>query len=98
MREPGLQARGSLVAYSANNKKSLSEIYLPPLSEHQGATAEYHGHDEMAVVESTFVRRYPIYGQGGDSSSPTGKTRQLQYKLKAGEAGWVLKLDKMTEY
>jgi hypothetical protein len=58
----------------------------------------YHGHDEMAVVESTFVRRFPIYGQGGDSSSATGKTRQLQYKLAAGEAGWVLKFDKMMEY
>jgi hypothetical protein len=97
-RETGPQARGLLVAYAANNKKSLSEIYLPPLSEHQGATAGFHGHDEMAVVESTFVRRFPIYGQGGDSSSPNGKTRQLQYKLAAGEAGWVLKLDKMMEY
>lgn len=92
-KEPGL-----LVAYAANNKKSLSQIYLPPLSEHQGATAGYHGHDEMAVVENTFVRRFPIYGQGGESSSPIGKTRQLQYKLAAGEAGWVLKLDKMMEY
>jgi hypothetical protein len=97
-REAGPKAPGVLVAYGANNKKSLSEIYLPPLSEHQGATAGYHGHDEMAVVESTFVRRFPIYGQGGESSSPTGKTRQLQYKLAAGEAGWVLKLDKMMEY
>jgi hypothetical protein len=61
-REPGPQARGVLVAYGANNKKSLSEIYLPPLSEHQGAAAGYHGRDEMAVVESTFARRFPIYG------------------------------------
>jgi hypothetical protein len=97
-REPGPQARGLLVAYSANNKKSLSEIYLPPLTEHQGASAGYNGHDEMAVLEGVFGRRFPIFGQGGDPSSPTGKTRQLQYKLTAGEAGWVLKLDKMIEY
>lgn len=96
--ESGPQAHGALVAYSANHKKSLSEIYLPPLTEHKGASDGYHGHDEMAVLEGVFGRRFPIYGQGGDSSSPTGKTRQLQYKLAAGEAGWVLKLDKLIEY
>lgn len=98
LREPGPQARGSLVAYSANNKKSLSEIYLPPLAENKRASVGYNGHDEMAVVEGVLARRFPIYGKGGDSSSPTGKTRQLQYKLVAGEAGWVLKLDRMVEY
>jgi len=91
LRKPGPQARGSLVAYSANNKKSLSEIYLPPLAENRDASAGYNGHDEMAVVEGVLARRFPISGKGG-------KTRQLQYKLVAGEAGWVLKLDKMVEY
>lgn len=89
VRKPGPQAHGALVAYSANNKKSLSEIYLPPLN--KGASAGYKGHDEMAVVEGVLARRFPISGKGG-------KTRQLQYKLVAGEAGWVLKLDKMVEY
>jgi hypothetical protein len=97
-RAPGPQARGVLVAYSANRKKSLSDIYLPPLTDHKGASAGYHGHDEMAVLEGVLGRRFPIYGEGGESASPTGKTRQLQYKLTAGEAGWVLKLDKMLEY
>ncbi|MFZ2089739.1 MAG: hypothetical protein WAU47_14300 [Desulfobaccales bacterium] len=98
VREPGAQARGALVAYSANNKKSLSEIYLPPLSENKDASAGYNGHDEMAVLEGILGRRFPIFGNGGDSSSRTGKTRQLQYKLVAGDAGWVLKLDKTIEY
>ena len=98
VREPVPQARGSLVAYSANRKKSLSEIYLPPLADNKAATAGYNGHDEMAVVEGIIARRFPISGKGSDSSSPSGKTRQLQYKLVAGEAGWVLKLDKMVEF
>jgi hypothetical protein len=98
VREPGPQARASLVAYSANNKKSLSEIYLAPLTDNKEASAGYNGHDEMTVIENTFARRYPIFGKDGDSSSRTGKTRQLQYKLVAGEAGWILKLDKTVEY
>jgi hypothetical protein len=98
VRQPGPQARGSLVAYSANNKKSLSEIYLPPLTDNKEASAGFNGHDEMTVIENTFARRYPIFGKDGDPSSRTGKMRQLQYKLVAGEAGWVLKLDKTVEY
>jgi hypothetical protein len=98
VRQPGPEARGSLVAYSANNKKSLSEIYLPPLAESKGAGAGYHGHDEMAVLEGVIGRRFPISGKDGGPSSPPGKMRQLQYKLVPGEAGWVLKLDKTVEY
>jgi hypothetical protein len=98
VREPGPQAKASLVAYSANNKKSLSEIYLPPLTDNKETGAGYNGHDEMMVIENTFARRYPIFGKDGDSSTRTGKTRQLQYKLVPGEAGWILKLDKMIEY
>ncbi|MFZ1643719.1 MAG: hypothetical protein WAV07_20265 [Candidatus Contendobacter sp.] len=97
-RASGAEARASLVAYSANKKKSLSAIYLPELTEHPNAAKGYQGHDDLAVVEGVFMRRFPIYGKGGDPAAPTGKTRQLQYKLKPGEAGWVLKLDRMIEY
>jgi hypothetical protein len=98
VRGPGPQARMSLVALAANNRKSLSWIALPELETHRGAAVGFRGGDEMAVVESTFVRRFPLYGKGGDAAAPTGKTRQLQYKLGRGEAGWVLKLDKTIEY
>ncbi len=98
VREHGPEERMSLVAYSANRKKSLSAIYLPPLAENPQAAAGYRGKDDLAVVEGVFVRRFPLYGKGGDPAAPTGKTRQLQYKLKPGEAGWVLRLDKMLEY
>jgi len=94
---PGPDARASLVAYSANNKKSLSEIYLPPLERTANNAKGYRGHDEMAVVETVLARRFPIYG-AGDPPVPTGQTRQLQYKLKPGEAGWVLSLDRVVEY
>jgi len=92
------EQRGTLVAVSANNRKSLGFVNLPELSEHRGASAGYRGHDDMAVVEGRFVRRFPLYGKDGDPAKPTGRTRQLQYKLAKGEASWVLKLDRMFEY
>ena len=98
VRGPAPEARGSIVALSANNRKSLSFITLPELTEHRGAAKGYRGHDDFAVVEGTFVRRFPLFGKGGNPEAPTGKTRQLQYKLRKGEASWVLKLDRMFDY
>ncbi|MEN9535295.1 MAG: hypothetical protein RLY69_95 [Verrucomicrobiota bacterium] len=94
----GSGSHGSLVAYAANKRKSLSSIFLPDLSEDKVNSKGYMGHDAFALVESTFVRRFPIYKEGDTNSQPSGKTRQLQYKLKAGEAGWILRLDKVIEY
>lgn len=94
----GSGSYGSLVAYAANRRKSLSQIYLPPVTENKPAARGYMGHDEFAVVESTFVQRFPIYGDRDVNAKPSGRMRQLQYKLRPGEAGWVLKLDRMVEY
>ena len=91
-------ARGSLVGYAANNRKSLSGIYLPPLSDDPVAAAGYQGHDEFALVEQSLARRFPLYSGDGAAAVPTGKTRQLQYKLTAGEAGWRLELVDSTEF
>ena len=86
----GSGSYGSLVAYSANNKKSLSEIILSPLADDKENSRGYMGHDEFAVVENYLVRRFPVYVKGDTNASPTGGTRQLQYRLKQGEASWVL--------
>lgn len=94
----GSGSYGSLVAYAANRRKSLSEIFLPPIAENPTASKGYMGHDEFAVVENTFVQRFPIYRLGDVNARPTGGTRQLQYKLVPGEAGWILKLDRLVDY
>jgi len=94
----GSGSYGSLVAYSANQRKSLSEIYLPPLSEDKLASKGYRGHDEYAVLEGVLGHRFPVYRDTDANAKPTGGTRQLQYKLIRGEAGWILKVDKMVEY
>ena len=86
------------IGYSANDRKSLSEIYFPPVSEDPVNGKGYMGHDEFAVVEGIVAQRFPIYGENDGNASPSGKMRQLQYKLTRGEAGWVMKLDKTLEY
>lgn len=94
----GSGSYGSLVAYAANNRKSLSEIFLPPIADDTKASAGYMGHDEFAVVENTLARRFPVYRAGDTNARPTGGMRQLQYKLVRGEAGWILKLDRIVDW
>ena len=94
----GSGSYGSLVAYAVNNGKSLTPIYMAPISDDKKNSAGYMGHDEFRVVELTLVRRFPIYLKGDTNAKPSGGIRQLQYKLVAGEAGWILRLDRVVEY
>ena len=94
----GSGSYGSVVGFVANNKKSLSQVNVPELKEGSDEIKGYMGHDEFAVVESTLVRRFPVYKEGDSNAKPTGGTRQLQYKLKQGEAAWQLVVDKVVNY
>ena len=96
---PKLLGEGTnLIAYSANQKKSLSQIFLPDLKEDEKNATGYRGHDEFAVVENSLARRFPIFPEEPGDTKPTGKMRQLQYKLHPGEAGWLLKVENSSEF
>lgn len=94
----GSGSYGDVIAYSANNKKSLSGIYLPPLTNDKKNSTGYMGHDEFTLVENFLGRRFPVYKPGDTNANPTGGMRDLNYKLTQGEASWVLKLDRSTDY
>ena len=98
IRSAGSGSYGTLVAFSANQRKSLSEIFLPPVSDNAMAAQGYRGHDDFAVVEGTLVRRFPVYKDGDTQARPSGGVRQMQYRLTRGEASWQLKLDRVVEY
>lgn len=93
----GSGSYGSLVAFSANNLKSLSGIYLPPVVEHPQASKGYMGHDAFAVSGNRLVQRFPVYRDTDANAAPTGGTREVQYRLDAGEAGWLLRVDRIVE-
>ena len=81
--------RAALVAYSANRRRSLGDIYLPPLEDGPGTAIGFVGPEEMAVVEPALLRRFRIQG---------GRTRQLRYRLHAGDAGWEFRLERTDEF
>ena len=94
----GSGSYGNVIGYSVNNGKSLSQIYFPDLSENKDAFTGYMGHDEFTIVETTLVRRFPIYKDGDTNNNPTGGTRQIQYKLKNGESNRLFVIEKTIDY
>lgn len=90
---------GSLIAFASNSNRSVTPITLPQLEDEGGAvTKGYMGHDEFLIGEGVLVRRFPVYLEGDTNARPTGGTRQIQYKLKAGEAGWMLRKYRVVQY
>jgi hypothetical protein len=95
----GSGSYGSVIGYSVNNGKSMSMIAsLPSVAENAEASNGYMGHDEFAIVESSLIQRFPIYKPGDINAKPTGGTRQVQYKLKDGEAMRQFVVDQIVEY
>jgi hypothetical protein len=94
----GSGSKGSLIAYTANKQKSLSEIYLPSLLDDPRTSTGYMGHDQFRVAGNTLVRRFPVYLGQDNNARPTGAIRQVQYYLVAGEAGWLLRPIKVINF
>jgi hypothetical protein len=94
----GSGSYGSVVGYSVNNSKSMSQIYLPTITDDPEISEGYMGHDEFTIMETTFARRFPVYREEDTNSNPTGGIRQVQYKLYDGEASRIFKVDKVIEF
>ena len=94
----GSGSYGSVIGYSVNEGKSMSEIFMPDIFDNPKASKGYMGHDEFAIVENSFCQRFKTYNPQDTNSNPTGKMRQIQYKLKEGENARVFVIDKIIEY
>jgi len=92
----GSGSYGSLMAYAATRRISLSETVLPPLTE--AAAKGYLERDALAVLEGVLGRRFPVYWDQDSNAQPTGGMRQLQYKLVPGEASWQPRLARTSEF
>jgi hypothetical protein len=92
VREATPEGKGSLVALVVNRGRSLSDATLPAVGPASDTLAGYAGRDEFAVGEGALLRRWPREGAGAAG------WRQLQYRLKPGEAGWQLRVERMTDF
>lgn len=94
----GSGSYGSIFGFASNNDLSLTSIYVPEISENDvqlnGPFYGYMGHDSIYFEDARLFRKYPVYKQGDPNCCPTGGDKTHQYTLKAGEASWVLAIEK----
>lgn len=91
----GSGSYGSILGYSANAGKSISQIHIPELS---GKAAEgYMGHDSLTIENNTLYRIFPIYKKTDSNANPTGGTRKLSYKLINGESSRILEIATISD-
>ncbi|MFN7674870.1 PliI family lysozyme inhibitor of I-type lysozyme [Flavobacterium sp.] len=94
----GSGSYGKAYGFSVNNGKSVSDISIPNVTDIPKLSKGYMGHDDFAIVEGILAQRFPIYNEGDTNSNPTGKTRQIQYKLRDVESSRVLVVDQTIEF
>jgi hypothetical protein len=93
---PGSGSHGKILAFSTNGKKALTPIVIDePAPKHLEG---YMGHDAFEVMENTLIRRFPVYKAGDTNASPSGGWRQIQYKLKPGEAAWHFRIHRIETF
>lgn len=97
-RSDGSGSYGNVLAYSVNNRKSMSDVYFPPVSGNPDLSKGYMGHDEFRVVENYLVQRFPIYNEGDSNAQPTGGIRQITYKLVNGEASRIFEVRDIVHF
>ncbi len=94
----GSGSYGSVIAYSSNNGKSMSQAFLEDIMETKIAKIGYMGHDQFLIADGKLTRRFQTYKDGDPNASPTGPIRQIQYRLVDGEASRLFEIDNMLEY
>lgn len=92
--EEGADQKRKAHVFTTFGGKSFGMVNFPDITD-EALLAGYRGGDEYQFVEGTFIRRFPLFDNSGAKS---GKYRQLQFKLKPGEAMKQLKLDRQVEF
>jgi hypothetical protein len=86
----GSGSYGNVYGFASNKDRSISMVYLPEVSEEQkkkgGPFEGYEGHDLFEINGKQLIRSFPV----------KDKTRTITYKMKQGEAGYLLVIQSST--
>ncbi len=93
----GSGSYGKVIAFSVNNGKSMSQVNFPETSQNPELKKGYAGHDKFTIKNNKLTQEFPIYQEGDVNSKPTGKKRQITYKLKNGADSRFFEVDLVKE-
>jgi len=73
--------KGYLYAISSEENRSFRPIAFPDITDDAKLSKGYRGHDEFSLLETTLMRKFPIYSDTDSTNQgPIGK-RVVQYRL-----------------
>ncbi len=91
----GSGSYGNLYGVASNKDKSVSGVYMPTVEQADMAKGKhfegYEGHDDFQIIENSVVRTFPI-------KADKATKRQVNYKMKAGEATFLFYIKNSTAY
>jgi len=100
-RSAGSGSYGNIYGVASNKDKSATPIYVPKISKKQmekgGLFEGFMGHNKFTVEDGKLLNKFPVYFKSDNNTNPTGGKQKIEYKLIAGEAGWILKPVKIVQ-
>lgn len=77
---------GSIAAITTNGNNAIQPAYFPDIYSNPKISQGYKGHEDFTIMVGTLTQSFPIY-LPGDTDTPTGGTRVVQYNIEKGEKG-----------
>jgi len=90
----GSGSYSNIYGIASNKDKSAIPVYVRPVSEKQiakgGLFEGFMGHNKFSMEDGKLINTFPVYNEGDSNAKPTGGNRRIEYRLIAGETGWIL--------
>lgn len=97
-RAAGSVPYGDVVAFTAKDGKTLTQVFLPNLMEDASLEKGYRGDDHFTVEGHSLLRSYPLYeGTPSGDFKKTSRMRQVRYSLAKGPMVKEFTVEKVTE-
>ena len=77
---------GSVICIASKGNSELQPVRSFDIYSDAKVSEGYKGFDEFSVMVGTLTQTFPVY-KTGDTNTPTGGKRVVQYKLTTGENG-----------
>lgn len=80
--------KGTVICISSDGNNNVLPITFPDILDDPKLRDGYKGNDEYLLMEGILTRRFPLFAADSTGVSvPTGKTRQVMYRVIPGEKG-----------
>ncbi len=77
--------KGTVICISSEANTSVLPIAFPDIIDNPKLRDGYNGNDEFMLMEGVLTRRFPLFITDSTGSKPTGKMRQVMYRVGPGE-------------